>query len=700
MERVEGDSLDRVLSPGGLALDTVFDIAIPIADALAAAHAKGIVHRDLKPANVMVAPDGRVKLLDFGLARPTRPVVIPDGTDTSERVTRSLDVTRPGEVMGTAPYMSPEQLQGHDVDSRSDLFSLGIVLYEMVSGARPFQGGSGAALDSSIPTETPPSLTDRRPDVPKHLGRIVQQCLEKDPESRFQTAKDVRNQLQTLRKEMEAERTASLPQQAGTSGIGTPRSSTRPVAVAVAALAVAAVSWLSWQALGGGTTAPETTPAALETTASVPKIVVLPFENLGAADDEYFADGMTDEIRSRLSRLDGLRVMSRASAVKYKGAPVPMRQLAEELGVDYVLDGIVSWQPSASGPSDVRVTAEVIQVADDTALWTASYDAVLANPFEVQSQIATQVIELLGIALVEPERAALAARPTENLEAYDLYLQGTDYLHAAREVISVGDAYFAIQLLEAAVERDPAFALAYVQLSVAHSFLWEMWEDRSDDRAALAREAVEAALVLDPALPEAHFARGLIYAAEDQRERAIEEYRTLLVRQPNNAEVYEALSKAQTELGRFEDAYASLVTAAELSPRDGRIECWAGGQMFALREFDEAIAHHRRALQLTPDRACPYVCTLDIYVNADGNTERARRFLEEIPDGVDLEARPPINYSWVMIEIIDGRYDAAIERLSLGSSQVYEFKNYYVPKDSLRAQVYGLLGRAELARQH
>ena len=247
MERVEGESLDRLLPAGGLTVDKVFDIAIPMADALAAAHANGIVHRDLKPANVMVTPEGRVKLLDFGLARPVAPVDVPGGTEASQAATR-IDVTRPGEIMGTAPYMSPEQLHGHEVDARSDIFALGIVLYEMVSGGRPFQGDSGAALVSNILTQTPPPLTDRHPDVPRHLGRIVQQCLEKDPDSRFQTAKDVRNQLQTLRKELTAEPTPPSSRQA-ISGEGAPEGSLRRPLVAAlvgGALSVAVVGWLVW----------------------------------------------------------------------------------------------------------------------------------------------------------------------------------------------------------------------------------------------------------------------------------------------------------------------------------------------------------------------------------------------------------------------------------------------------------------------
>lgn len=209
MERVEGESLDRLLPSGGLALDKVFDIAIPMADGLAAANEKGIMHRDLKSANVMVTPQGRVKLLNFGLARTERPVS-PDGGTAVDPVTQTAGVTRPGEILDMVPYMSPEQLQGQKVDARSDLFSFGALLYEMVCGSRPFQGDNSATIVSNVLTQVPAPLTGRRPDIPTHLGRVIHQCLEKNPDKRFQTATDVRNQLQTLRQEMVAERTPTL----------------------------------------------------------------------------------------------------------------------------------------------------------------------------------------------------------------------------------------------------------------------------------------------------------------------------------------------------------------------------------------------------------------------------------------------------------------------------------------------------------
>ncbi len=340
------------------------------------------------------------------------------------------------------------------------------------------------------------------------------------------------------------------------------------------------VGWLAWQAVVPST--PVFGPALDVSNAAdaVPKIVVLPFENLGAAVDEYFAGGMTDEIRSRLTALQDLRVISRTSSMQYKDVQPSTRLFGEELGVQYVLDGTVQWQWSASGTSEVRVTLELIQVADDTQVWTQSYTEELADIFEVQSQIATEVIARLGIALGEPARAALAARPTENIDAYDLYLKGNDYLHRAREVTSPRDFRIAIDFFADAVSLDPAFAEAHAQLSVAHHWLWEIYADHTDDRLAMARKAADDAMILDAELPAAHYARGLIYLAEGRRDLAAIEYRRLLESQPNNAEVHEALSKVQLELGDYEASYISMNPGgrAESAPRVGssvgRVDGW------------------------------------------------------------------------------------------------------------------------------
>ena len=487
---------------------------------------------------------------------------------------------------------------------------------------------------------------------------------------------------------MIAERTPTSPRQATSSRARPDGVSRRLVAAALVGgvLSVVVVGWLSW-----GVFAPSAP-------ARVPKIVVLPFENLGAAEDEYLADGMTDGIRSRLVVRDDLKVISRASSMHYKAAQASPRELGEE-GVHYVLDGSYQSQRSTSGPREVTLNLELIRVADDTQVWTYIDTKGEADIFTVQSQIASEVIARLGIPLVDPARAA-AAPPTEDSVAHDLFLKGNDYLYRAREVTSPSDFRIAIDFFADAVARDPAFAEAHAQLSVAHHWLWEIYGDHTDDRLHLARDAADEATIQDAELPAAYYAHGLIHVAEGRRDLAEAEFLSLLESQPNNAEVHEALSKVQLELGDYEASYVSMTRAADLSPHLGSLECRAGGLMAMMRVPDEALAHHVRAIQLTPDRACPYACMLEVLVSADGDTRRARQFLaEEIPQDVELEGQPPINYRVVMMEILDGRYLAALELLAAGSSEVYEFESYYIPKDLLRAQVYGLTGEPVRERQ-
>ena len=346
------------------------------------------------------------------------------------------------------------------------------------------------------------------------------------------------------------------------------------------------------------------------------------------------------------------------------------------------------------------MTPQLIQVSEDTQLWAEPYTAVLADIFEVQSDIAKQVSEQLGIALLEPQRRSLEARPTENLEAYDFYLRGNDYLNRGRELHSAEQVDFAIPMYEEAVRLDPTFALAYARLSAAHG--WYLYYlNRTEVRRASAQEAVDRALELDPELPGAHYALGLILLSSGEWDQALKEFQIVLKSQPGNAEVFEEIGKVETALGQWEDARTTLEKAMNLHPQHGRLPCWTGGRSFGLRDFREAIRLHDRAIEVTPDRTCPYYCKALIYLNWDGSTERAHSFLERVPPNVGLEKTPPINYPWVLVNMMDGRYQDALDRLSAGSAKVYEFtQSIHIPKDLLAAQIYGLMDRPELEKAH
>ena len=531
MELVEGQSLDRFIPDGGLPVQRIVAIAVALTDALATAHEKGIVHRDLKPANVMITGDGRVKVLDFGLAKDVKSGKSSDATLTSDGNTRA------GIVMGTPAYMSPEQITGREADYRTDIFSLGVVLHEMATGKRPFQGTSSAELASAILRDTPPLVTDIRPDLPGDLAHIVRRCMEKDPSQRFQTAREVTTEFRNL---TEGTRTSS-----GAS--------------------------------------------AARMTESGPSVAVMPFQNLSPdPENEYFSEGLAEEILNALSQVEGLRVAARASSFYFKGKAAEMSEIATRLRVGNLLQGSVR-----RAGNRVRVTVQLVDVKNGFQLWSERYDRQLEDIFEIQDEIAKAITGRLKVTL-----DAGAKRATNNLEAYELYLKGRHYWHQR----SPATLRAAIQCFEQAIKLDPEYALAYSGLGDCYGILRFYGWISAEAGQAPAHDAMTQAVKLAPALWEVNFSRAFyIFYFERKWRDADPHFEKAIAINPRSSLAHAYYALFLSAAGRAEEAVTHTTVACQLDPLSQIIHGLAGSTLSTLGRFEEAERLVRRALELQPD---------------------------------------------------------------------------------------------------
>ena len=546
MELLEGDTLAKALGHKPFAIEALLDVGIQIADALESAHSKGIVHRDLKPVNLILNERGQVKVLDFGLAKIGGGAALPGVESAGAEAETAFErnqLTTAGAVLGTLYYMSPEQARGQLTDARTDLFSLGIVLYQMATGDLPFQGDTQAVVFDAILNRDPRPLREANPSMPQALEQILEKALEKDRSLRYQTATELKTDLLRLRRKLDSGRRGPVEPSEVKSSPG--KRAERSIAV-------------------------------------------LYFENLsGVKDDEYLRDGITEDIITELSKIEGLRINPRSTVLAYRDKPVTSAQVGQQLGAAYALEGSLR-----RAGERLRITTQLVDTQSGYPVWSERYDREMKDVFEVQDEIARKIAEALRIKLSPQEQEAIAAKPTDNLQAYDLYLRGRSY---ARR-LTRQDLEFALQMYENAVTQDPGFALAYAAIANVCAYYHAHYA-REDVWIHRARAAAERAMSLKPDVPEVMVAQAWILYARAQYEEMTAIVRNVIARKRDCEGAYYLLLRGLYASGKYQDVANVADEAIESSGTDYNVYVPIMNSLGALGKHDALRNIRQRAIQ-------------------------------------------------------------------------------------------------------
>jgi serine/threonine protein kinase/tetratricopeptide (TPR) repeat protein len=598
MPYVEGETLRAKLARDGeFPVADAVRILREVADALAYAHAHGLVHRDVKPENIMLS--GRHALvMDFGVAKAV------------SEATGRQSLTTVGVALGTPTYMAPEQATADPhVDHRADLYALGVIAYELLTGRPPFTGNTPQQVIAAHVTQAPDPVTRHRAAVPAPLAELVMRCLEKKPADRPQSAQLLLDRFEEL-----ATPSGGMTP-TGTAPHRAVRRSRTSMYVISGLLLVAALGGLwAWRRHAG--------PAA----AGPMRLVVVPFENLGPADRSYFAEGLVDEVRTRLTGLSGLRVVARTSSEAYRGAKSTPQQIGKELGVQFLLTGRVRWQDAAAGrAAQVRVSPELIRTDDGTTAWEQSFDADPSDAFAVQSRIAGEVSQALNLALTPQDSSGAEARPTTNAAAYDAYLQGEALLQRAD--LTDYDARPAVALFARAVALDSGFALAWARLSYAQMDTYWNFNDRTSSRLAEATRAAERATALAPTLPEAHAAVAYIrYWGHRDYEDARRELDQALKTRPNDVKFLAPYSWVARRSGHWDEAITTMRREVDLDPRNPNALDDLANTLTYIQPAGPSEQYFERAVLLAPLQGSLWQDWIAARIG-DGNPDRIREVI-------------------------------------------------------------------------
>ena len=670
MEYLEGNTLKHTIAGRPLELEKLLGVAIELADALDAAHAKGIVHRDIKPANIFITDRGHAKILDFGLAKFSSGKSNTDNEAT--RGTQEIDpdhLTSPGSTLGTVAYMSPEQVKGKELDARTDLFSFGVVLYEMSTGTKPFRGDTTALIFKAILDQEPVPAVRLNPDVPPRLEEIISKALEKDRDVRFQHASDIKADLKRLTRNLESGRTASVDRAIHR------RLSPKVWTAVIAFVSLVAVIAVAALYFGGSRRT------------HITSVAVLPFSNAsGDPSSEYLSDGITEGVIDRLSGLPNLRVISRTSAFHYKGKDIDPQKVAKELGVEALVTGRV-----VQRGDNLAVSAELVDAREDKQLWGEQYSRKPADIHAVQQEIATAISGNLRVRLTDEEKTRFAKPPTTNAESYQLYVKGLYHANKA----SAEGLKRAVQYFQQAIEQDPSNASAYAELAQCYADLGTFAYAPPTEVLPKAMDAATKALELDDSLADAHAALG--YAkfaykmdwagAETELKRAIE-------LNPGSVDAHYDYAQYLATQGRLEESIREGHRAQELDPVSPRVIGIMGYYYLEAGRYDDSIAQFKRALELDPTALWLH-CMLGWTYATQGDYEQAIHENEKM--GSEISPVTPENQflaaglGWIYG--LAGRRNDALRVLA----QLKELDKYSFVDQYNLAMIYVGLGDKEQA---
>lgn len=598
MEFIDGKSLKEAISSGQIPTEEVVNIALQVAEGLLKAHQKGIIHRDIKSENILLTGEGIAKITDFGLAKL--------------KESRELTITQ--VALGTAAYMSPEQAQGEELDLRSDIFSLGVVLYELSTGQLPFSGMHQMAIMYSIINEEPPPPCQLRDDFPKELEDIILRCLEKDKNQRYQNLGELIIDLKGYKE------------------------GTGPVIFKEKI----------------------TTPGLI-------RLAVLPFEDLSFnKENEYFSNGMMEELITDLSKISQLKVTPRATVMRYKEPPRNLRQIGKELKVDYVLEGSVRKQHNK-----LRITVQLSNTKDSFQMWAEKYDGDLEDVFAMQEKLSRQIAQALEIQLTPKEIKQIAQKPTASIEAYDFYLKGQDYYYKEGKT----NIDFAMRMYEKALEKDSQFGLAYTGLADAYVSKYMSYIDRNTDWLKEAERACRRALSIDNNLPEAHRALGRLYMFERKNQEAVEEFKKAIQLKPDYHDAYRSLGWIYVEMHLLEEAINWGKKALELKPMDKETYLLLGLAYFDSYQNQKAKEMYDKALEIAPDYGRAYYQRGAIY-QREGSFKAT---LAEYRKALEYRVEDPniwVDIAWVYL--LEKEYALSIENYKKAIEVGYfDFLGYY-----------------------